>query len=1297
MLSQEYHKTEAGIWTREDDSVFLYSDGDEVENRLLRQLREAKDVSLASDELQRLMIDWPSEYHFSPLRANLLSPFKLERFSRILEIGSGCGAITRLLGERCPDSAVLALEGSERRAAITRERCRELDNVEVCRDSFTEFNESADSFDLITLIGVLEYSPSFFKTDKPILAALEKCRSLLDRNGVLVVAIENQLGLKYFNGCAEDHNGQLFSGLNDQYAKETVRTFGRNHLQEKIIQAGFTRVEFVYPFPDYKLPQVLLKEEAFSRDSFNPGYLIGQYPARDYSRSTGRIFQESRVWNLLARNGMIQNLANSFLVFAFNGNGELDQLAESWFAKSFSGKRKKHYLVQNDFLCTNGAITVNKSLCYPETSASENRDQKLIIHHFGPSEFYPGVPYTYQLLEIDREEEFLANYISYLKSWVDWLRTQSIHSEQKNQDGVPLVPGKYYDCMPANFIINTDDGALQIIDQEWEHQADLDFGFVVFRGLYREITSNLDFFEQSGVLSDCSILDMITKIFIAFAIPFNKEIYKRYLDIEINVQLELIPYNTDSFGLKENLNEFFTKKRHKKLNVIDLMAPSHMLYHEYLIQREIELDQKAWDRGKQLEERDLHISDIERSLSKIQTELAENETELEKMTFRVLERNETLRQVYQSSSWKVTAPLRLGGYLVKGDFKKVADSIRHARASLSRSVRSFTDRILKFTNKYQHLESRQNIKAIEAIIECRNEITRSAIQVDHLSAVAPDKLPAIDINAVTFNSARWIEGFAKSLLGLDYPKDLLTVIFVDNGSTDATAIELDKAAEDLRAAGCSVSIHHRKNKGYGAGHNYAIKQGSAQYCLITNVDLVFDPMSLAHIVATAVADEPVATAWELKQRPYEHPKFYDPVTGLTNWNSHACVLFKRSVLEEVGGYDETLFMYGEDVELSYRLRRAGALLRYCPRAVVEHFSYDHAGEIKPMQYKGSTFANLYLRLKYGTIGDICAIPIMAIQLMLSPTPFSGARNITIGNLFRLLLVAPKALFLRKSSDEQVYFPFRTWDYELARDGAFIEQLPLPEKLPLVSVITRTYQGREQFLRQAMLSVAHQSYTNIEHIIVQDGGDSLNNVVNEIDAQTGIKTIFKSIEKLGRSVAGNMGLEKANGKYCLFLDDDDLLFGDHVELLVGALAAEPGSVAAYSFAWEVPTDVSCLSEGRYMEVDYQIPAVLQEEYDYETLKHHNLMAIQSIMFERELFEKRGGFDEDLEVLEDWILWLCYGYENNIIQIQKVTSLFRTPVDQKLRNARQEIIDTGYQPAVERAKQRIEGFIDGGCSV
>jgi glycosyltransferase involved in cell wall biosynthesis len=233
---------------------------------------------------------------------------------------------------------------------------------------------------------------------------------------------------------------------------------------------------------------------------------------------------------------------------------------------------------------------------------------------------------------------------------------------------------------------------------------------------------------------------------------------------------------------------------------------------------------------------------------------------------------------------------------------------------------------------------------------------------------------------------------------------------------------------------------------------------------------------------------------------------------------------------------------------------------------------------------------------------------------------------------------------------------------MARPGAFIESHRLEEEsLPLVSIITRTYQGRELLVRQALLSVAHQTYPSIEHIVVQDGGDSMHEVTEGIAKLTGRDIKFIGLKKCGRSAIGNAGLSAAKGKWCLFLDDDDLLFCDHIETLVDAIKKDPNVVASYSLAWEIKTDLIANNSSitGYTEVISDIPTVIKQTFSQKILSDTNYLPIQSVLFERNLFETRGGFDEDLDALEDWLLWNRYAKDNSFAYVEKCTSMYRTP--------------------------------------
>ncbi|MEJ8855939.1 glycosyltransferase family 2 protein [Variovorax robiniae] len=624
----------------------------------------------------------------------------------------------------------------------------------------------------------------------------------------------------------------------------------------------------------------------------------------------------------------------------------------------------------------------------------------------------------------------------------------------------------------------------------------------------------------------------------------------------------------------------------------------------------------------------------------------------------------------RSSSWRLTAPVRFAGLLAGGRFRDAAQRVKGWRARVPGLARGLVHRVRAVVLRIAstRADAIANQAVSDAIVDERNKATRGPVLVDPMTAGAPAEWPRVDVSVVTFNSERWIDGFIDSLNALDYPKERLNLRFVDNQSTDETPRRLRDLLPSLRRLGITAELIERPNLGFGAGHNAGLAGGSAEFCLVTNIDLEFVPDALSRIVRMAVADVARAVAWEFRQKPYEHPKVYDPVTGTTSWNSHACVLLRRMAFEAVGGYDPQLFMYGEDVELSCRLRQRGGLLRYCPAAVVLHHCYESAGQVKPLQFTGSTFASLYLRLKYGNARNVRGVPWMALALLLMAEPIAGSRRAAFRNVLRLMAKAP-ALLSRRSASEHA-FPFRGWDYELVREGAYFECKALPGDGPLVSVITRTYRGRDQFLRQAILSVAHQTYPWIEHVVVEDGSASLKSIVDEMARVTGRKIRHVAIEKAGRSAAGNSGLSAAQGRWCVFLDDDDLLYADHVEVLAQALRERTDAVAAYSPAFEVRTAYPTAPQESYREAAYALPEGQSRPFDGGALRNHNYITIQSVLFERRLFLERGGFECDLDALEDWVLWNLYACQNTFVFVPKTSSLYRTPADEGVRQKRVE---------------------------
>jgi GT2 family glycosyltransferase len=536
-------------------------------------------------------------------------------------------------------------------------------------------------------------------------------------------------------------------------------------------------------------------------------------------------------------------------------------------------------------------------------------------------------------------------------------------------------------------------------------------------------------------------------------------------------------------------------------------------------------------------------------------------------------------------------------------------------------------------------------------------------------------LPDLDISIVTHNSQTWLEGFFESLAGQDYPTRKIGLYIADNASTDDTVGKIHSLIEIYGNRFRHVSISERRNDGFGGGHNHNAERARASYLLITNVDLKIEGDTLLVAMNAAVRDPDDIAAWELRQKPYEHSKYYDPVSLETSWCSAACLLVRLASFRNVGGFDDRIFMYGEDVELSYRLRDRGYRLRYLPRAAVWHYTYEHEGKIKPLQYIRSMLANSYLRLRYGSLINIAAIPLMYTRAFSSPGLVPNHRKLIAGIFGRFLWHAPHFLLRRKRS--AIKFGFVGWDYEMRREGdfhAFAERPGRPT--PCVSIVVRTYAGRGALLREAVASIVNQTYANIELLVVEDGGDEAAAFVNSVRSTTGLNARHIAAPKRGRSHTGNIGLAAASGEYMMFLDDDDQLFADHVDVLIDAIISSK-KLAAYALSWQVETEF--LADDIKAEHRFYVPKSHRFPYSRDVLGSTNFIPIQSIIFHRELYDRQGGFFEHIDALEDWNLWLRYSQLTDFHFVAKITSLYRVPADEGVRKKRSEHMQGFYEIA------------------
>ncbi|HXN15074.1 MAG TPA: glycosyltransferase, partial [Usitatibacter sp.] len=360
----------------------------------------------------------------------------------------------------------------------------------------------------------------------------------------------------------------------------------------------------------------------------------------------------------------------------------------------------------------------------------------------------------------------------------------------------------------------------------------------------------------------------------------------------------------------------------------------------------------------------------------------------------------------------------------------------------------------------------------------------------------------VDISIVTYRpDIALLEQLLASLAG-STRQALARHLFIQDNGPNAQWATQRAALANLGAIGAFESFelnHSETNLGFGRGHNANAARGSAPFILVLNQDCIVEPETLEPLLEAAERDHERVAVWEMRQIPYEHPKDYDPVTLETSWVSAAAVLIRRASFEEVGGFEPRIFMYGEDVDLSWRLRARGWRLTYQPRYAVVHRSYRVAHEVKPLQVLGGVLTNLGLRARYGGVfGTLKGLAMLGVEI-LAPQSFPGRRWGLVKAGLAFLVRWPYFVWTAVRPSAHFKPHFVGWGYELRRDGAFHEFASKREHphrpQPMVSILIRTV-DRPAWLREALTSCANQTYRHLEVVVIEDGPERSRAIIEE---------------------------------------------------------------------------------------------------------------------------------------------------------------------------------------------------------
>ena len=460
-------------------SEITWRDG--AEERMKSIFLSTDDRSSASDFLASHITDWPSRYHLDRRRTNILRPINFDKSIRVLDVGAGTGVMSRYAAER--GAEVVALEGDSMRAELASLRCEGL-NVDVRCGSVNDFDDS-EGFDLILVIGVLEYA-----TNHPAGSAgfLKKLSQLLNPDGSIVIAIENQMGLAYWMGANEDHLNEPWVGLEGYVSTSSVKTFSKPVLSSLLTDAGFKHQNWLYPFPDYKLPLTILSDRAYMENDRVD--LIDQLVGSPVDRSRSGVlpfFDTRALHRQVVDSDMGQDMSNSFLVIC-RLNESKSILDEDVIAWRFSGDRKKDFLGVRQVTVEDGTRKINRKPAYENISSESS--WLIQKNDESPSEKYVSGPNLEQLALRSLREGNLKDFETLLSQFDDWLTLNTCTPPADSEIhpfltdlSAEVLNEELLDCGFDNLVF--EDGALKLIDDEWSASGGVNVDLAIARSLWK--------------------------------------------------------------------------------------------------------------------------------------------------------------------------------------------------------------------------------------------------------------------------------------------------------------------------------------------------------------------------------------------------------------------------------------------------------------------------------------------------------------------------------------------------------------------------------------------------------------------------------------------------------------------------------------------------------------------------------------------------------------------------------------------------------------------------------------------
>ena len=476
----------------------LYCDGD-IEDELFDIAKNSNENDF--NEIIRESKSWPIFYHLSSQRQNIVEWLPMDKSTKVLEVGSGCGAITGMLASKA--GSVTSIDLSRKRSEINAYRNKNYDNITIQVGNFKDIEPTLENdYDYVLLIGVFEYAQGYMGSDNPYVDFMNILKKHVATNGRLVIAIENQFGLKYWAGCKEDHLGIYFSGLEGYKEDSGVKTFTKKGLEKILKEVKVEEYQCYYPYPDYKFMTSLYS------DNYLPN--IGELNSNQnsFDRDRIEIFDENSVFDTIIEADYFGDFSNSFMIVV----GPKIDIA---YVK-YSNERDDKYKIATEIISDSDSYQVVKRALKDGANEHINNMKlayELLIQKYTKLSFNKIISY--------KNKELSSIEFEYIKG--DNLSKRfDAYLQKRDADGYLNLFNEYIDKISyvnnsnisisnidfifANIIIDRD-GKWNTIDYEWTKNENISVGKCAYRAYYLYCVEKNRRFNDEHLEADSLYLD----------------------------------------------------------------------------------------------------------------------------------------------------------------------------------------------------------------------------------------------------------------------------------------------------------------------------------------------------------------------------------------------------------------------------------------------------------------------------------------------------------------------------------------------------------------------------------------------------------------------------------------------------------------------------------------------------------------------------------------------------------------------------------------------------------------------